>query len=70
MYCANRKNSSILLTRESAWPWQTPTGNAVRLSGTMYVFVDTFVHPLLKKVLESLWVNFKQIKTHTLSLED
>lgn len=70
MYCANSKDSSILLTRESAGPWQTPTGNAVCLSGTLYVFVDPFVHPLLKKVLESLWVNFKQIKIHVLSLED
>lgn len=55
MYCANSKNSRILLTRESVWPWQTPAGNAVRLNGTMYVgFVDPFVHPLSKRVLESL----------------
>jgi len=48
-----------------------PPGNALPWSGTVYVFVDPFVHPLLKKVWGNpFWVNFKQIKILVLSLED
>lgn len=47
-----------------------PPRSAVHLSGSLCVFVDLFVYPLLKKDLESLWVNFRQIKIHVVSLKD